>query len=175
MAYQLAEDEIDETLPETVKNFLKKGYSLEDITLHADGKWTHEGCDFENPRIVDAFSRGINRTEGGTWVIELGRFTYPIRVEDAGFFVERVDLSADPPQLTLSDETTEPLDPTTIHYASGGRLYCRVKDDTFRARFKRPAYYTLSEHFEERDGTIYMVMGDTEIALTTMDDDEIKP
>ena len=26
--------EIDETLPETVKGFLRKGYTLENITLH---------------------------------------------------------------------------------------------------------------------------------------------
>mgnify|MGYP000542467247 CR=1 FL=1 len=64
--------EIDETLPELVQNFLKKGGKLESIRLHADGRWTHEGCDFENDRIVKLFSRSVGRTPGGTWVLEIG-------------------------------------------------------------------------------------------------------
>ena len=67
--------EVDRTLPEVVQKFLVGGGKLESIRLHADGKWTHEGCDFENDRIVKLFSRSVNRTEGGTWVLEIGRAT----------------------------------------------------------------------------------------------------
>ena len=97
-----ADIEIDETLPDLVKKFLRQGYELEEIRLGATGKWTHEGLDFENPRITDLFSRSVGRTEGGTWVLEVGRFTYPITVEDAGFFVERIDLTKTPPKLPTS-------------------------------------------------------------------------
>ena len=76
---------IDETLPEVVKNFLRKGYTLENITLHETGQWTHEGLDFENPKVIDLFYRSVSRTEGGTWVLDIPPFTYPIEVEDAGF------------------------------------------------------------------------------------------
>lgn len=161
--------EIDETLPETVKKFLRQGYQLEEIRLDATGKWTHEGLDFENPKITGLFSRSVGRTEGGTWVLEIGRFTYPITVDDTGFFVERIDLDQTPPQLHLSDETTDELDPATIEYKPEGRLYCDVKGGEFRARFKKPAYYALADYFVEEDGTIYVGFGDERYELTDMD------
>ena len=160
--------EIDETLPETVKKFLRKGYQLEEIRLDATGKWTHEGLDFENPKITDLFSRSVGRTEGGTWVLEVGRFTYPITVDDTGFFVERIDLGQAPPQLHLSDETAEALDPRSLEYKPEGRLYCTVKGGEFRARFKKPAYYALTDNFVEDDGTIYVELGDERCRLAEM-------
>lgn len=162
--------EIDETLPETVKKFLRQGYQLEEIRLDATGKWTHEGLDFENPKITDLFSRSVGRTEGGTWVLEIGRFTYPITVDDTGFFVERIELGQAPPKLHLSDETTDTLDPTTLAYEPEGRLYCEVKGGEFRARFKKPAYYALADNFGEDDGTIYVEFGDERYDLTNMDE-----
>ena len=154
-----SEPEIDETLPEVVQNFLKSGGQLQEIRLDERGQWTHEGLQFENPRIVDLFSRSVDRTEGGTWVLEVGRFTYPITVEDTGFFVERIDWSARPPRLTLSDETTEPLDVETLEYRPGGRLYCTVKDGQFRARFKHSAYHSLTDHLEQQDDKVVLRLG----------------
>lgn len=159
---------IDETLPDIVKNFLKSGGKLEDITLHDDGKWTHEGLDFENPKIQKLFSRSVSRTEGGTWVLEVGRFTYPINVEDTGFFIKYIDTDASPPVVTVSDGSEQDLDVATMNYAEGGRLYCTIKDGEFRARFKRQPYYKLAEHFEERDGQIFVKLDGHAVALTTM-------
>ncbi len=161
--------DIDETLPEVVKDYLRQGYELEEIRLDATGKWTHEGLDFENPNLIDLFSRSVDRTEGGTWVLEVGPFTYPITVEDTGFFVERIDLDKSPPRLHLSDETTEELDPTTLEYKPEGRLYCEVKGGDFRARFKKPAYYALADHFVEEDGIVYAQFGADRYELANME------
>ena len=163
---------LDETLPEVVKNFLRSGADLEEIRLDARGKWTHEGLDFENPRIIDLFSRSVDRTEGGTWVLEVGRFTYPITVEDCGFFVERINFDHDPPLLRLSDQTTEELDPETLEYAGDGRLYCTVKDGAFRARFKWDAYHALGERFVEEDGEIFLVWDDQRVLIGDIGDIE---
>ena len=165
-----SEREIDETLPEVVKDFLRSGAELEEIRLDERGRWTHEGLDFENPRIIALFSRSVGRTEGGTWVLEVGRFTYPITVEDTGFFVERIDLSQDPPQLKLSDKTTETLDAETLDYRGDGKLYCTVKDGEFRARFKWDAYNAVGEHLEERDGEIYLTWEGGETSLGRLDE-----
>ena len=153
---------IDETLPEVVKNFLRAGATLETIRLDAGGKWTHEGLDFENPRIIDLFSRSVNRTPGGTWVLEIGQFTYPIEVEDTGFFVERVEgvgRAAHRITVELSDLTSEPLDVTTLAYREPGRLYCDVKDGRFRARFKRAAYYDIAQQIAPCDEGFALVLG----------------
>ncbi|MFB6262026.1 MAG: DUF1285 domain-containing protein [Bradymonadaceae bacterium] len=160
---------IDDTLPDIVQEFLESGADLEEIRLDARGEWTHEGLDFENQKIIDLFNRSVDRTDGGTWVLEVGRFTYPITVEDTGFFVEQVDLETSPPLLRLSDGTTETLDPDTLEYESGGRLYCRVKNGEFRARFKRPAYYDLADRCERQDGGIYLELDDRRVRLASVD------
>ena len=162
-------DEIDETLPEVVKDFLRSGAKLQEIRLDSRGRWTHEGLDFENPRIIELFNRNVSRTEGGTWVLEIGRFTYPIEVEDTGFFVERVEWGATP-TLSLSDGTSETLDPTTLVYAGDGRLYTTVKDGEFRARFKRNAYYSVAEHIEEEDGKWVLQLDGSRHAIETRDE-----
>lgn len=152
--------DIDETLPETVKAFLHRGAKLEEIRLHRDGRWTHEGLDFENRRIIELFQRSIGRTDGGTWVLEIGQFTYPIEVDDAPYFVEQIALDVVPARLAISDQTEETLDPASLRYAPEGRLYCRVKSNAFDARFKRPAYYDIAEQIEEAGDRWWFHHGD---------------
>ncbi len=167
------DQDIDSTLPEVVQDFLRSGAKLQEIRLDARGTWTHEGLSFENPRILDLFSRSVDRTEGGTWVLEVGRFTYPITVEDTGFFVERVDWSTSPPTLHISDETTEELDVDTLEYRPGGRLYCEIKDGDFRARFKRSAYHSITDYLAEDDGHIIATIdGDTTVLANSDDLDD---
>jgi len=157
--------EIDETLPEVVKGFLKRGYQLEDIFLDARGRWHHQGDAFENEKIIALFSRSVGRTEGGTWVLEIAPYTYPIRVEDTGFFVEHIDLDTTPAQIHLSDETREALDLSTLTYAPEGRLYCMVKNGRFRARFKKSAYYAVADYFVERGDAIWAEVGGVAVRL----------
>lgn len=157
--------EIDETLPEVVKGFLRRGYQLEDIFLDARGRWHHQGEAFENEKIIALFSRSVGRTDGGTWVLEVPPYTYPIRVEDTGFFVEQIDLSASPARVYLSDETREDFDLSTLTYEPEGRLYCTVKGGRFRARFKKPAYYAIADCFVEREDEIWAEVGGDAVQL----------
>lgn len=156
--------DVDETLPETVKAFLRKGAKLENITLHADGKWTHEGLDFENQNIIDAFFRGVNRTVGGTWVITLEPFTYPIEVEECGYFVRRVEMTPDL-KVFLSDGTTEIVPLSSIHYRPPSNLYCTIKEGRFEARFLRQPHNQLLEHVVEDSGSYVLELGNERVVL----------
>jgi len=158
--------EIDETLPDAVKYFLRKGAKLENITLHANGKWTHEGMDFENQRIIDAFFRGVQRTEGGTWVIHLDPFTYPIEVEDVGHFAHRARWDSDTIHLWLTDGTEEDIRLPNLSFAEPDRLYSQIKGGEFKARILRPAYYTILDRAEDIDGAVILRLGDQVLPLT---------
>ena len=124
----------------------------------------------ENQKVSRLFSKSVARTQGGTWVLKIWRFTYPITVEAAGFFIEHVDLFGDTPSMTLSDETHEDLDSSTLRYEGDGFLTCRVKDGAFRARFLRQPYYKLMQRVEERDGVIALPIGGEVVALAYLDD-----
>ena len=167
------EPQIDPTLPQVVQNFLQGGGKLESIRLSADGVWTHMGARFENERVINLFSRSVNRTEGGTWILEVGRFTYPIEVEDAGFFVETVDWHEETPVMRLSDGTQEPLKGDGLVYEGEGRLYHLIRGGKFKARLLRGPYYKLMERLEEREGKIYLKIGDESVALATVNDEGI--
>jgi uncharacterized protein len=161
--------DIDPTLPEVVQNFLRSGATLQEIRLDERGRWTHEGLQFENPRIERLFSRSVGRTEGGTWVLEIGQFTYPIVVEDTAFFVDRVQWEHSPPLVHLSDETTEELALQSLTYEPGGRLYCAVKQGRFQARFKRSAYHSIMDYLSEDEGQIVLTVADTPIVLGSIE------
>ena len=145
---------IDDSLPEAVQGFLRAGHKLERIVLHENGVWRHEGLDFENPKIIDLFSRSVGRTTGGTWVLKVGHFTYPIEVERTGFFVTRVDFQDG--SITLSDHTIEPLDASTLSYEPDGKLFCRVKSGEFEARFLKDAYYAFAQNIEGDDQDLWV-------------------
>ncbi len=145
---------IDETLPDVVQQFLRAGHKLERIVLHENGVWRHEGLDFENPRIIDLFFKSVGQTEGGTWILEVGPFTYPIAVERTGFFV--TGFSFESGQIILSDHTEELLDASTLVYEPEGKLFCRVKSGAFEARFLKDAYYKLAQRVEEGPDGLYV-------------------
>ena len=155
--------EIDPTLPELVRNFLASGGQLEEIRLDAAGDWWHKGGLFNNLKMMRLFSRSVDRTEGGTWVLRVGRFTYPIEVDDTGFFVERVTFQGEPGEaqatLHLSDETEEALDPATLRYQEGRGFYATIKQGRFEAHFKRPAYYAFMDLLDEEGGHYVLRLG----------------
>jgi uncharacterized protein len=157
---------VDPSLPEVVRQFLDGGGVLEEITLRTTGQWQHEGCDFENPQIISLFHRSVGRTEGGTWVLEIGRFTYPIEVEDVGYFVERVIFESDQVWLHLRGGHREVLNLETLRYQPEGRLYCTLVESGFAARFLRHPYYVMAEKMvEDESGAVSFAWGDRVIPL----------
>ncbi len=155
---------IDPTLPDPVRRFLEAGATLESIVLDQEGRFTHQGQPILNQRLRRLFHRSVDRTPGGTWVLHISPYTYPITVEDTPYHVRTVTLvpplmkdpggGAERVILRLSDDTQEPLDPATLRYVPGRGFYCRVKGGAFEARFNSPAYYRLAElicHEEAQD------------------------
>lgn len=156
--------EIDPSLPEVVRRFLASGAKVEEIRLDAEGRWWHEGEPFVNERLARLFSRSVGRTEGGTWVLTIGQYTYPCVVEDVGFFVERLRVEGEGGDervwLVLSDEREELLDPATLRYRADDRLVCAVKGGRFEAKLARGPHHSLLDRAESRGEVLGLeVMG----------------
>src|SRR5690606_24631335 len=109
-----AQPTIDPTLPPFVRKMLEAGYVVESIRLDSNGRWWHRGNPVEHQRIAQLFSRNVARTDGGTWVLEIGRFTYPIEVDDTPRFVSSWALGPEGSQtelhLTTGDTVSIALD-----------------------------------------------------------------
>lgn len=153
----------DASLPEPIRAALLAGSTLERIELDAEGQWRHEGALFENPRLIELFHQSIVRTSGGTYLVEIPPYRYPITVIDTPRYVRhiRVHQTTEPYQirLYLSDGSEQSLDPSSLSYVPDRGLYCRVKTqkgERFAARFLRPAYYSLSEHIIDEEESYFL-------------------
>ena len=150
----------DRTLPEVLRRIIESGVELKEIRLDRDGRWWFDGSEVEHPRVQQLFHRSIDRTEGGTWVLEVGRFTYPITVEDAPFMVLGVTVGPSGGcgteetavvSVRLSDGSSEAIDPETLIYREQAGLYVQVKQGRFEARFARGPYHELLSLLDEDD------------------------
>lgn len=161
---------IDPTLPPVVQKFLASGARLESIRLDAEGRWWHRGVPFDNKKLIDLFSSSVGRTEGGTWVLEIPPFTYPIEVEDTGYFVTSARVSSDTNgvRLKLQGNIEERLDLNSLIYDEGRGFLCKVREGRFLARFKRSAYYALAEHMTmAEDGQIVLTLDGEHFTVAT--------
>lgn len=150
----------DPSLPAPVRRALEGGATLERIELDAEGEWRHAGELFQNPNLIGLFHRSIGRTAGGTYVLSIPPFTYPILVADTPRFVRHVRIERGPGTggvtLLLSDGSEEVLDPSTLAYVQDRGLYCRVGAERWLARFLRPAYYAIAELLNEGGDGYYL-------------------
>lgn len=153
----------DETLPAPVRQFLVAGGQLEELVLDEQGTFSHQGEPFQNPALIALFSRSLVKTPGGTWLVQIPPFSYPITVRDTPYYVRSARVDGDRVLLHLSDDSEEPLAPATLRYVEGRGLYCRVKADAgpgLPARLLRPAYFALGALIsQEAEGFSFHLAG----------------
>ena len=130
------------------------------IRLDAEGRFFHDKEAFQHPGMARAFATWIARhPDDGRYILNNGYDWSYFEVEDVPFFVERVLPSAAGPVLVLSDGSQEPLDPETLATGEGDRLYVKVKQRAFEARFRQAAQIALAPWLEEEpDGSPALVI-----------------
>jgi uncharacterized protein len=129
------------------------------ISFRRDGNWYSDDERIDNPRIALLFSKSIRRGPDGNYYLRVADERAPITVEDTPYVVKTVeDDGAGGFVLVTNDEEREPLDPLSLEVGPGNVLYCLVKGGQFRARFLRPAYYHLSDHFLADAGETFSIL-----------------
>jgi hypothetical protein len=114
------------------------------IRFGRDGRWYCDGEAITNRAICRLYSRAMTVAPDGRGRLELGDDKAWVEIEDTPWVVTQID--GDPTRgftLHLNDESTEPLDPSTLAVGAGHVLYARAKGG-HRVRFLRNAYYTLA-------------------------------
>ena len=135
------------------------------ITFGRDGRWYCDGEPIPNRAICRLYARALTVDPDGTARLQLGEDRAIVRLEDTPWVVVSVD--GDPAHgfmVWLNDETSEPLDVTSLRIGGGHVLYCRVKG-RHEARFLRPAYYALMRHVEPADGGGVLRAGTARVRL----------
>lgn len=141
-----------------------KGMSREtDIVLDAQGRFFAGGQPVVHPKIVAAFSRWIDRTPAGRYVLRNDLHYVYIDVKGAPLHARAVDLddATQPPQvvLLLQGGEREPLDPTTLVEGPAGDLYARVRDGSWPVRLHPAAVLALEPWLLESNGEPSLEIG----------------
>jgi hypothetical protein len=132
------------------------------IYIDKDGKWFHKGMEMIHKGIVNEFYRGLTTDSCGEYIITLGKEKCFVEVEDTPFIITRVEFYNREQSmeeriiLYLIDDTQENLDPETLMVGEENVLYCLIKNNAFKARFSRAAYYQLASRIKEEGDKYYL-------------------
>ena len=130
------------------------------IYIDKEGKWFHKGIEMIHKGIVNEFYRSLATDSNGEYLIVMGNEKCLVEVEDTPFIITRVEFenAAEGERIVLSliDDTKENLDPDTLSVGEDNVLYCRIKNNTFKARFSRAAYYQLASRIKEEGDKFYL-------------------
>lgn len=128
------------------------------LYIDKDGRWFQNGAEITHPQIYRQFNEMLERGPNGEYRVRMGREICRVELEDAPFVVVR--LSQDEKGrliVVLNDGCSEVLDPERLWIGQDNIPYCRVKGDSFHARFSRPAYYQLVQHIVTDDETEFFL------------------
>jgi len=162
-------------IPEYIKELIASGTGIDEILIDKEGVWYHNGEKFINEKIINFFSRSVNVTADGEYVIHYGTYTYPIKVEDVPFFITGVTFNGfgnfETISLNLSSGETEELNCSSLYCKKNNALYCRVKNGLMPAKFKRSPSFNILERLEESaDGKFYLRLCGQIIELIVKDE-----
>ena len=135
------------------------------ITFGRDGRWYCDGEPIANRAICRLYARSMTVDRDGTARLQFGEDRATVHLEDTPWVV--VSLDGDRERgfvVHLNDETSEPLDPTTLHVSAEHVPYCRVKGH-HEARFLRAASHALLQHAEPCVGGYELRAGATRVRL----------
>ena len=135
------------------------------IRLDANGHFFHEGEKVEHPGLEAAMHTWIARhPDDGRFILTNGYDWTYFTVEDVPYFVRGIRVEADRVVLRLSDQTEEAWEPQNSRIA-GDRLYAKVKNGAFEARFDRHAQNALGDVLDEQDGKLVARIGSRAFSL----------
>ncbi len=148
-------------IPDYIKELISSGEGIDEIFIDKEGTWYHNGEKFINEKIISFFSKSVDITADGEYVLHYGDYTYPIKVEDAPYFITGVTFSGfgnfERIFINISSGETEELNCRTLFYKTNNALYCRIKDGKMPAKFKRSPSFNILERLEEdNNGKFYL-------------------
>ena len=137
------------------------------LRLDAEGRFWHQGDLVEHQRTREALHRGLHRAPDGRWATRIGGEWGYVAVDDAAFFVQRIEPDpALPGALWLWLEGGEEESVPAASICSGARdaLYLRLASGE-RAILRRPAQVSLSGLLREEGGRFVIALGGIRFAI----------
>ena len=131
-----------------------------ELFIDKDGLWYSDGVLMINKEIIKLFASNLKKDGHNKYHIDLQNQLYPIRVEDAPFFVQSVTEQVGQPMIQLYDGRKFPLPSGNIIMKNNIPFISLFSQrDT---KLSRPSFSELCKNPMERDGHYYIKYGDNE-------------
>ncbi len=135
---------------------LRRGFTRETaIRRDARGTWYDGDVPIDHAPLSRAFDRWIDRAPDGRLCLNNQINWAFVQIEGPPFFVRSVRWAGTEAWLTLSGDTEERLDPTTLRRGPEDGLWCDVREGRVPARFDDHATGRLAERLGEDDAGLY--------------------
>lgn len=138
----------------------RKNTTDDTIRLDAEGNWYQGYYPILHDRTCKYLHKNIALDQKGRYYLAGEEKPIFIEVEDAPYWITRIEKTIAGYLITLTDETIELLNPETLWTKKKEALYCLVKGGTFSARFQRNPYYELTHQLEKRGNKFYLFIGE---------------
>lgn len=142
----------------------------ETLRLNHHGVWLANGQEITHEGTCRMFFRHLKHDAEG-YLIQVGKESKRVEVEDTPFFISRVDGNPDEGYRLwirgFEDEPQEILDAGTLRYRPG-RLTCTLKKGTAHegeAKFLQAAYFDVLKHLNEDDFVYFLEVQGAKIVL----------
>ena len=137
--------------------------------VDGEGRIFHDGSEIVDAVTLRFFLLSLQRTPEGRWLALCQGERNWFEAADTPFVIQRLTLRVsdgrlDGADLCLAGDYREALDPATLEQ-DGGRLFCRVRKGSFKARFGRVALQQLAPWLVEDVQGPALVMGGRRYAL----------
>lgn len=122
------------------------------IRVDAQGQFWHDGQPVTHPGLARSFAQWVDvDPESGRYILKNDVNWAFITVDDAPLVARAATVSGDAVLLSLSDGTSEPLDPATLRVEPGDVPYCDVRGGKLPAKLLPGAAFVVLEWLGDRE------------------------
>lgn len=139
------------------------------LAVDREGRVHHEGQVMTHAGVADTFASGLDVNEAGEAIVRIGRQWAYVRCERTPFVVVRVQPGEGMLALTLNtgERLEIPAQDVQLHLEADRDLYVRIHAGRHEARFGRTAWAKIADLLEERDGRLWLPLGQAQVRIGT--------
>ena len=137
------------------------------LRLDAEGRFWHQGAPVEHARTCEVLLLGLHRAPDGRWATRIGGEWGYVAVDDAAFFVRRIEPEPGTPgalHLWLLGGAEESVPASRLCGGARDALYVRLASGE-RALLLRPAQLSLAPLLREDAGGFALELGGERFAI----------
>lgn len=135
----------------------RRSQASETIRLDSEGNWFQGEYPILHERTCQFFHKHIAMDEEGRYYLTGEDKPVYIDVEDAPYWVIKIERTIAGHLITLTDESIELLDLNSLWTGKGNALYCLIKGGTQPAKFSRGTYYEIMKELEQSGEKFFLI------------------